>query len=232
MLSLLLAQRPESIVNPDAIDVKILEALMDDARASLRQIARRTSLTTPTVSARLARMMKAGLIKKFVPIISADSVNRGVLALVTLKISSSSAEKTAKDLARLREVEAVYLTTGQSITFKVTLDSVRELRSFLNENVLRRRGAEITSSQIITSTVKEEPPSLLPSMLAMNLKCDYCRGDVTSSRPYTLGAGSSHYYFCCKPCRQAYLDKHGQRLVKARRKFKHKADLTFVKTMV
>ena len=219
MLSLLSAQHLNRFVKADAVDVKIIEALMDDARASLRQIARRTSLTTPTVSARLARMMKAGLIKKFVPILSADSVNRGVLALVTIKIGSSSAEKTAKDLARLREVEAVYLTTGQSITFKVTLDSVQRLRSFLNENVLRRRGAEITSSQIITSTVKEEPPSLLPSMLAMNLKCDYCRGDVTSSRPYTLGAGSSHYYFCCKTCRKVYLDKHGQRLAKTRHKF-------------
>ena len=106
------------------------------------------------------------------------------------------------------------MTTGQSITFKVSLDSVQELRSFLNEKVLRRRGAEITSSQMITSTVKEEPPSLLPSMLAMNLKCDYCGGDVTSSRPYTLGTGSSHYYFCCKTCRKAYLDKHGKRLTK------------------
>jgi Lrp/AsnC family leucine-responsive transcriptional regulator len=208
----------DRFVKPDAVDVKILEALMDDARASFRQIARRTSLTTPTVSARLARMMKAGLIKKFVPILSADSVNRGVLALVTLKIGSSSAEKAAKDLAKLREVEAVYLTTGQSITFKVTLDSAQGLRSFLNENVLRRRGAEITSSQIITSTVKEEPPPLLPSMLAMNLKCDYCGGEVTSSRPYTLGAGSSHYYFCCKTCRAAYLEKYGQRLAKTTHK--------------
>jgi Lrp/AsnC family leucine-responsive transcriptional regulator len=205
-------------VKPDAVDVKILEALMDDARASLRQIARKTSLTTPTVSARLARMTKAGLIKKFVPVLSADSVNRGVLAPVTVKIGSSSAEKTAKELARLREVEAVYLTTGESITFKVILDSVQGLRSFLNDNVLRRRRAEITSSQIITSTVKEEPPSLLPSMLAMNLKCDYCRGDVTSSRPYTLGAGSSHYYFCCKTCRTAYLGKYGQRLAKTSHK--------------
>lgn len=149
---------------PDAVDTKILEVLMSDGRASFRQIAQRTSLTTPTVSSRLARMTKAGLIKKFVPILSADSVNRGVMALVTLRVSLASAQKIADGLAELREVEAVYMTTGQSITLKVTLDSAQEVQSFLAKNLLNRKGVEVTSSQIITSTVKEEPASLLPGI--------------------------------------------------------------------
>ena len=69
---------------------------MDDGRASFRQIAQRTALTTPTVSARVARMMKAGLIKKFVPVLSADSVDRGVLALVTLKTTSAAAAEDCR----------------------------------------------------------------------------------------------------------------------------------------
>ncbi|MDG6924928.1 MAG: winged helix-turn-helix transcriptional regulator [Nitrososphaerota archaeon] len=205
-------------MKPDAIDTKILEVLMSDGRASFRQIAQRTSLTTPTVSSRLARMMKAGLIKKFVPVLSPDSVDRGVMALVTLRVRYTSAQKIADDLAELREVEAVYMTTGQGITIKLTLDSAQELQSFLARNLLRRRGADVTSSQVITSIVKEEPTSLLPDSLVMSLKCDYCGGDVTSSRPYTVAAGSSHYYFCCKTCRKDYLAEHGNRLVKISRK--------------
>src|ERR1017187_3911455 len=179
-------------MKPDAIDTKILEALMADGRASFREIAKRTSLTTPTVSARLARMTKAGLIKKFVPILSADSVNRGVMALVTLKTNSASAQKIADELAELREVEAVYMTTGQSITLKVTLETAQGVQSFLAKNLLKRRGIDVTSSQIITSTVKEEPIPLLPGSLVMNLRCDYCGGEVTSTRPYTVAMGSSH----------------------------------------
>ncbi len=205
-------------MKPDAIDTKILEVLMDDGRASFRQIARRTSLTTPTVSSRLARMTKAGLIRKFVPVLSADSGNRGVMALVTLETSSASAQKIADDLAELREVEAVYITTGQSITLKVTLDTVQGLQPFLAKNLLKRRGVDVTSSQIVISIAKEEPASLLPSGLTMNLKCDYCGGDVASSRPYTLAAGPSHYYFCCKTCRKDYLAEHGKRLAKISRK--------------
>ncbi|HUI86629.1 MAG TPA: winged helix-turn-helix transcriptional regulator, partial [Nitrososphaerales archaeon] len=70
----------------DEVDLKILQALLNDGRASLRQIAERTSLTTPTVSSRLTRMLKSGTIKKFVPILSSDSVHGGIAALVTLKM--------------------------------------------------------------------------------------------------------------------------------------------------
>ena len=199
---------------PDVIDTKILEALIEDGRASFRQIAQRTSLTTPTVSARMARMVKAGLIKKFIPILSAESINSGIMALVTVKAGSALIGKVAKDLAKLRRVEDVYVTTGQNITVKVSLDDVQGLQSFLKESVLRRSGVDVTSSQIITDIAKEEPLSLLPSMLTMNLKCDYCHGEVSSSRPYTVAVGSSHYYFCCRTCRKAYLDKYGSRLAK------------------
>ena len=194
---------------------------MEDGRASFRQIARRTSLTTPTVSSRMARMTKAGLIKKFVPVLSADSVNRGALALVTLAVDSRSAEKVAKDFAGLREVQNVYMTTGQGVTLKVALDGAQELQPFLKRNVFGKPKVKVTSSQIITSVVKEEPGLTLPSELTMNLECDYCHGAVTSNRPYTLVAGPSHYYFCCKTCRKAYLDKFGHRLGKIRKRGLH-----------
>ena len=165
----------------------------------------------------MARMTKAGLIKKFIPILSADSVNRGVLALVTLEVDSTSAEKVAKDLARLKEVENVYMTTGQSVTLKVALDDVQDVQSFLKRNVLGKHDVKVTSSQIITNVVKEEPASFLPSMLTMNLKCDYCHEEVTRNRPYTVASGSSHYYFCCRTCKREYLDKYGARLATIRR---------------
>jgi DNA-binding Lrp family transcriptional regulator len=201
-------------LKPDGTDTRILEALMQDGRASMREIARRTSLTTPTVSSRVARMMKAGLIKKFVPVLAPDAVERGVLALVTVRVASGVPERFAKDLAKFGEVEEVYTTTGQSVSFRVSLDSVQGLEAFLKRNVLGRTGVEVTSSEIVTGIVKEEPRSLLPGALTMNLECDYCHGEVSSSRPYTMVVGSSHYYFCCKPCKSEYLVRHGARLAR------------------
>ncbi len=198
----------------DEKDERILGVLMEDGRASLRQIAQRTSMTTPTVSAHFARMKKGGLIKRFVPILSPDSLQHGVSAMVTLQVEASTVERVTRALARLPEVGHVYTMTGQTVALKLALDEVQELEPFLRTSILNKPGVSLISSQIITSVVKEEPPSSPPRLLSMNLSCDYCQGEVRSRRPYTISVGSSHYYFCCKTCRREYLEKYGTRLAK------------------
>jgi DNA-binding Lrp family transcriptional regulator len=166
----------------------------------------------------MARMMKAGLIKRFVPVLSEDSVRRWVQALIVLKVDPASAERLAGTIARLPEVQAVFMTADQGLCLRVALESVADLQTFLARYLVGRRGVlAVTSSQVVTRVVKDEPPSLAPGSLRMDLRCDYCRGEVTSNRPYTLAAGASRYYFCCKTCRKAYLDRYGARLTKARR---------------
>jgi Lrp/AsnC family leucine-responsive transcriptional regulator len=197
----------------DLTDTKILDALMEDGRASLRKIAQRTALTTPTVSSRLARMEKSGLIRKFVPLLSTD-LERGVLAILTIRVGAGSPEKVARALAKSREVQEIYMTTGQSITMKLALDSVKGLQDFVEENLQGMDGMDVVSSQIVTEVVKEEPTPPYRGPLKMTLKCDYCQGEVTSARPYTTSVGSSHYYFCCRTCKGEYLEKHGARLAK------------------
>jgi Lrp/AsnC family transcriptional regulator, leucine-responsive regulatory protein len=204
-------------LRPDATDTRILEALMADGRASLRQIARTTSLTTPTVSARMARMLRAGTIKKFVPILSPDSFTHGVSAVLALKVEPSAAGRLGKALSRLPEVESIYTMTGQGMMLKVVLGDVTRLQAFVSRNLLGRPGVTVESSQIITSVVKEEPAPFSPGELTINLKCDYCHEEVTRARPYTIAAGPSRYYFCCKTCKGAYLDKFGSRLSRVKR---------------
>ncbi len=195
----------------DEIDAKILEALMKDGRASYRQIAERTNLSTPTVSARLARMIKGGMIKKFVPVVSIDSPDRGLDALVVMKVDPLSATDVANHFAKLSEVQSVYTTTGQLITLKVNLQTAQELQPFLTNHVPEE--AQVISSEIITGTIKEEEyVPVVSKALTMDLKCDYCGGPVASSRPYTISSHFSHYYFCCKTCRKAYIAKNGRKL--------------------
>jgi Lrp/AsnC family leucine-responsive transcriptional regulator len=203
-------------LRPDGTDVRILEALMEDGRASLRQIARRTSLTTPTVSARVVRLVKAGTIKKFVPILSPDSLSHGVFAILSLKVNPASSSRLAKILSRLPEVENIYITTGHGMTLKVALDEVTGLQDFMARNLIGRFGVSVESSQIIIRIVKEEPASISPGKLTINLKCDYCHEEVTRARPYTTAVGPSRYYFCCKTCKSAYMERFSSRLAKTK----------------
>jgi Lrp/AsnC family leucine-responsive transcriptional regulator len=52
----------------DDYDVSILRSLLKDGRKSFREISRETGITTPTVKARLTRLVNVGFIKSVSPI--------------------------------------------------------------------------------------------------------------------------------------------------------------------
>lgn len=204
-----------TVLQLDPIDILILQQLMEDGRVSLRQVAEKTSLSTPTVSSRFERMMRAGLIKKFAPIFNPEAMapNQGIFALVTLRVPSSRVATTAKKLVQMKEVCDLYATTGENnITLKVNFTDTQALREFLEGRALRALGAEVVTSQVITGTLKDEHPIPFAEGFKMKLRCDFCKGNITSNRPYSIKVASTRYYFCCKLCRRSYLDKHGERI--------------------
>ena len=198
----------------DPIDLIILKELSEDGRASLRQIAKKTSLSTPTVSSRFERMKRAGLIQKFVPVFNLEaSENSGVVALVTLSVPASGVSKIAKDLARRPEVYGVFHTTGvNNLMLKVSLPNAVSLQRFLTRPDFKKQGVEVGASQIVTETVKDEHPLPFAGGFKIKLYCDLCKGEIATSRPYSIKVGSTRYFFCCKTCRSTYLEKHGARI--------------------
>ena len=198
----------------DPIDLIILKELSEDGRASLRQIAKKSSLSTPTVSSRFERMKRAGLIQKFVPVFDLNaSDNSGVVGLVALSVPASMVSKTAKHFASKPEVCGVFLTTGvNNMLVKVSVLNAQAFQRFLTAADFKKLRVEVASSQIVTGTVKDEHPLPFAGAFQMRLYCDLCKGEITSSRPYSIKVASTRYYFCCKTCRATYLQKHGARI--------------------
>ena len=60
----------------DNYDISILKSLLKDGRKSFRQISRETGITTPTVKARYERLMNVGFIKKIIPLIDFEKVEK------------------------------------------------------------------------------------------------------------------------------------------------------------
>ena len=159
-------------------------------------------------------MKRAGLIKKFAPVFNEELEDSpGIRAFVSMRASSSAVESTVKELAALKEINGLFITTGnESILARVSTKNARALQDFLTSKALKNTGVEITGTQIVTQTVKDESPVPLADVANLNLKCDLCKADIASSRPYTIKVASTRYYFCCKTCRRAYLEKNGQRI--------------------
>jgi len=201
----------------DSTDRAILEVLMKDGRASLREVAARASLTTPTVSSRLARMERAGLIRGFVPVLD-PSIAHGVRAFVRMRVPNRSIEAAARALARVPEVDGVFLTVGGgNLLVRLTSSSLEEVERFVNRR-LGGKGWEVVSTEVVEKTVKDEMPTAVPEAALLALKCDYCGQEVMSDRPFNIRVGLTHHYFCCKTCRRSYLAEHRGEIAVARGK--------------
>ena len=194
----------------DETDTSILKALMKDGRLSFRQIAGQVGVTTPTVESRVKKMTESGVIKKIAPVLDIDKVEKGVAALLMMKVELARVNSVVEKLAPLDEVRSVFLSTGAAnLIVRVATSSNEAFQDFLNAKVASL-GVDIVSSEVITRTVKDEQGVALYGDMAVALVCDYCGGEI-SGKPFTLNVGDGKRFFCCKTCLSEYKEKYGTR---------------------
>ncbi len=192
----------------DETDTSILKALMNDGRLSFRQIASQIGVTTPTVESRVKKMMESGVIKKIAPILDIDKVERGVAALLMLRVELSQVRPVTERLASLDEVRSLFLSTGEAnMIVRVAASSNESFQDFLSERVAPL-GVQILSSEVITRTVKDEQGVALYGEMAVALVCDFCGGEI-SGKPFTLNVEEGKRFLCCKTCLSSYKEKYG-----------------------
>ena len=98
-------------IDIDAIDLKLLEALQDDASLSNLDLAERAHVSPPTCLRRVKRLRDAGLIEREIALLSPDKLaavlGHGLTALVEISLDRQGAEQMEAFEARLLEDNAV-----------------------------------------------------------------------------------------------------------------------------
>jgi Lrp/AsnC family transcriptional regulator, leucine-responsive regulatory protein len=69
----------------DRLDQRIIEILVDDARISLKELARRVDLSSPSVSERLRRLEERGVIRSFTVDIDPNAMGYALQAIVRIR---------------------------------------------------------------------------------------------------------------------------------------------------
>lgn len=84
-------------ISIDGIDVKLLEALQDDASQSNQALAARVHISPPTCLRRIKRLRDAGLIEREIAILHADkladTLGHGLTALVEITLDRQGTEQ-------------------------------------------------------------------------------------------------------------------------------------------
>lgn len=137
---------------PDAIDMKILRMLQDNARTPIREIAKEVFLSSPAVSNRIEKMENSGLIRGYHASIDPVLFGYNIKAFINLELEPYQKKEFYPFIRSVPNVIECNCVTGQySMLIEVVFQITQELDHFINE--LQHFGK--TQTQIVFSTSVE-----------------------------------------------------------------------------
>jgi Lrp/AsnC family leucine-responsive transcriptional regulator len=146
----------------DAIDLKILDLLQQDARTANAEIARQVGLVPSAVLERIRRLEKQGVIEAYTARVAPKALGLPLVAFISVRAQERlGSSDTARQLAKLPEVLEIHHVAGEDcFLVKVRVADTEDLGRMLRERFGRIRSIKSTRSTIVLETVKET--SILP----------------------------------------------------------------------
>ena len=144
----------------DEIDKKIIKVLEDDARTSLRKISELVKVSLGTVSNRVKKMEKNGVIKGYSVILDPDQIGWELNVVIGLRIQKGRLIEIQERIAKDSRVNGVYDVTGDFDSMVIARAKNRKDLDDLSKNVLSIDGVERSITHLVLNTVKEKTASL------------------------------------------------------------------------
>ncbi|ACF46542.1 MAG: Lrp/AsnC family transcriptional regulator [Prosthecochloris sp.] len=141
--------------NLDLIDLKIVETMGDNARIRLSELAEIVGLSIPSVSERLDKLQKKGIIQKFTTVVDERQLGFDIQAFVRVRIDSSKHYKSFMEhVLREEEIMECYSVTGDgSHILKVMTHNTASLEQFLSR-IQSWPGILGTNTSFVLSEIK------------------------------------------------------------------------------
>ncbi len=140
----------------DEKDEKIINILMDNARLSYRQIAKKAGISVVTVMHRVNRLEKEGIIQKYSARVDYEKLGYDVQVVVDVRVAKGKLFEVEQKIAKNPAVFAVYDITGD---FDATIIAKFKNRKALDIFVKKLQTfdfVERTQTKLILNTIKEE----------------------------------------------------------------------------
>ena len=140
----------------DGMDRDILQELNVDARKSHREIAHRLGISPTTVSSRVQRLEKEGVIRGYIPVLDDEQLGWDLWATIGIRISKGRLREVEERLARDVRAYAIYDLTGEYDALVIgRFRDRRDLDRFV-KHALQDPHVERTNTQVILNRVKED----------------------------------------------------------------------------
>ncbi len=155
----------------DEKDSAILTLIQRDSKLTAKQIANRVNVPLTTVFAKIKRMEELGIVREYRAIVAPEKLNAGTAAFILASVSYRaksddvpiSQRVVAEEIARLPEVQEVYIITGDwDLLIKLRAENVDAIGKFVVDKLRLIKGLEKTLTCMVFETVKETTEVVLP----------------------------------------------------------------------
>ena len=134
----------------DSKDHKILDQLRQNARLSIRDIAKKTKLRPSTVHDRITKLVKTNVIEQFTLKLNNDAVGENFI--VFMLVSGKPTQYVGKSLLTHKNIKEVFGITGEyDMLFKLKFKDVVEFNDFVIK--FREQNKEVTKTVTMVGTV-------------------------------------------------------------------------------
>ena len=137
-------------------DLKILQVLLEDARFSSRQIAKKVGVSVGTVLSRIKRMEDEGLIKGYSVIMNHEKLGYELTVVMEVTVSKGRLVEMEGEIAKIPNVCTVYDVTGLTDAFIIAKFKTREELGKFTKRLLSLPYIERTNTHVVLTTVKED----------------------------------------------------------------------------
>lgn len=141
----------------DKYDSRILNYLIENARTSGAEIARKVHLSLPAVTERIRKLERSGMIERFTIRLSREKLSLHLLAFIQVWIDHGKGGNATEQIAALPEVLECHHVAGEyDLLLKVIVADTASLEELLVKKIKALKSVNRTSTTIILSSYKEE----------------------------------------------------------------------------
>jgi len=141
----------------DPVDVAILDILQEEGRKPVSDIAREVGLSAPSVSERIKKLTKEGIIKRYVAVLDEKKVGKELTAFINVSISNPKhMPEFASRMRQLTDVLECHHVTGQfTYILKVRAKNPSVLEDLISNKIRSIDGVTGTLTNVVLSSPKE-----------------------------------------------------------------------------
>jgi Lrp/AsnC family leucine-responsive transcriptional regulator len=142
----------------DATDLRILQILQRDARATQQEIARRVRLSQPSVADRIHKLEARGVIVTYIAKLDPGQLGKDITAFIGVGISHPKYfEQFGKKILAMPDVLECHRVAGaDSYLLKIRTENTRSLDRLLVEQIRSIPGVYRTETTLVLSSIKED----------------------------------------------------------------------------